>query len=97
MALLIDHPSVPWRGRMWAHLASDTSFEELHEFAAALGIPARGFDGDHYDIPAEHWDAVVAAGARPVRSREIVAALTAAGLRRRKRRRRAAKPVAEWS
>ena len=96
MVLLIDPPSVPWRGRLWAHLASDTSFEELHEFAAAVGIPARGFDGDHYDVPAEHWHAIVAAGAKPVRSREIVAALKAAGLRRRKRRHPAAEPVAEW-
>lgn len=97
MALLIDPPSVPWRGRMWAHLISDTSFEELHAFAASLGIPERGFDCDHYDVPDDHWKAVVAAGARPVRSREIVAALVAAGLRRRKRPRPADQPVAEWS
>lgn len=85
MALLIDPPSVPWRGRLWSHLASDTSFEELHAFAAGLRIPPQGFDGDHYDVPEEHWPAAVAAGARPVRSRELVAALHAAGLRRRNR------------
>ncbi|MFS3127953.1 DUF4031 domain-containing protein [Nocardioides sp. Bht2] len=88
MTILIDPPSVPWRGRMWSHLASDTSFAELHAFADAMGIPERGFDGDHYDVPAEHWDALVAAGAVPTRSRDLVAALHAAGLRRRKRRRR---------
>lgn len=87
MTILIDPPSVPWRGRLWSHLASDTSYAELHEFAAAMGIPERGFDGDHYDVPAEHWDALVAAGAVPTRSRDLVAALHAAGLRRRKRRR----------
>jgi hypothetical protein len=70
---------------MWSHLASDASYEELHEFAARLGVPERGFDGDHYDIPAELYDDAVAAGAEPVRSRELVARLTAAGLRRRKR------------
>ncbi|QIX27914.1 DUF4031 domain-containing protein [Nocardioides sp. JQ2195] len=86
MTLLIDPPNVPWRGRMWSHLASDTSLTELHEFAAALGVPARGFDRDHYDIPAEHYDAAVAAGAVPVRSREIVVRLRAAGLRRPKPR-----------
>lgn len=85
MTILVDPPSVPWRGRMWSHLASDTSYEELHEFAARLGVPERGFDGDHYDIPAEYYDDAVAAGAEPVRSRELVARLTAAGLRRRKR------------
>lgn len=84
VTLLIDPPNVPWRGRLWSHLASDESFEELHAFAAALGVPARGFDRDHYDIPAEHYDDAVAAGAVPVRSREIVARLRAAGLRRPK-------------
>lgn len=73
---------------MWSHLASDTSYDELHTFAAVLEIPARGFDGDHYDIPAECYDRAVAAGAVPVRSRELVARLGAAGLRRRKQPRR---------
>ena len=53
-------------------------------FAASLGIPRRGFDRDHYDIPAERYDSVVAAGATPVSSRELIRRLTAAGLRRRK-------------
>jgi len=82
--ILIDPPQVPSRGRLWSHLASDTSYDELHEFAARLGIPERGFDRDHYDVPAEYYDAMVAAGAVPVRSRELVARLLAAGLRRRK-------------
>jgi len=84
MTILIDPPLVPSRGRLWSHLASDTSYDELHEFAASLGIPERGFDRDHYDVPAEYYDAMVAAGAVPVRSRELVARLLAAGLRRRK-------------
>ncbi len=84
MTILIDPPLVPSRGRLWSHLASDTSYDELHEFAASLGIPERGFDRDHYDVPAEYYDAMVAAGAVPVRSRELVSRLLAAGLRRRK-------------
>jgi hypothetical protein len=82
--ILIDPPGVPSRGRLWSHLASDTSYDELHDFARSLGIPPRGFDRDHYDVPAELYEAAVAAGALPVRSRELVAALMAAGLRRRK-------------
>lgn len=70
---------------MWSHLASDVSFEELHAFAARAGIPRRGFDGDHYDVPAEAYDDLVAVGAVPVRSRELVQRLVRAGLRRRKR------------
>ena len=84
MTLLIDPPNAEGHGRLWSHLASDTSFEELHVFARSLGIPERGFDRDHYDVPAEWYDDVVAAGAEPVSSRELIARLHAAGLRRRK-------------
>lgn len=87
MTLLIDPPNAEGHGRLWSHLASDTSFEELHVFARSLGIPERGFDRDHYDVPAEWYDDVVAAGAEPVSSRELIARLHAAGLRRRKTRR----------
>ncbi len=83
--IIIDPPLVPRHGRRWSHLASDTSYDELHGFAAGLGLPGRGFDRDHYDVPAEWYDAVVGAGATPVSSRELVARLVAAGLRRRKR------------
>lgn len=82
--ILIDPPNAPGHGRLWSHLASDTSYDELHVFARALGIPERGFDRDHYDVPAEWYDRVVAAGAEPVASRELVARLRTAGLRRRK-------------
>ena len=82
--ILIDPPAVPSRGRMWSHVASDESYAELHEFARALGIPERGFDRDHYDVPAEYYDQVIALGAEPVTSRELVKRLVASGLRRRK-------------
>jgi hypothetical protein len=84
--ILIDPPNAAGHGRLWSHLASDTSYDELHAFARTLDIPPRGFDRDHYDVPSEWYDTVVAAGAVPISSRELVARLTAAGLRRRKRR-----------
>lgn len=83
--ILIDPPLVESRGRLWSHLASDTSYDELHAFAARVGVPPRGFDRDHYDVPSEWYDEMVAAGAAPVSSRELVARLRASGLRRRKR------------
>lgn len=87
MTVLIDPPLVPWRGRLWSHLASDTSLAELHAFAEALGIPRRAFDTDHYDVPDEVFDRAVAAGAEVVRSRELVRRINAAGLRRPRPRR----------
>ncbi len=84
MTVYIDPPIWPGHGMLWSHLVSDTSYAELHEFAAGLGIPRRAFDADHYDVMAERYAGAVAAGARPVSSREIVRRLHASGLRRRK-------------
>lgn len=82
--ILIDPPAVPSWGRLWSHLASDTSHAEVQAFASCHGIPQRGWDRDHYDVPAEAYEALVAAGAVPVSSRELVRRLRAAGLRRPK-------------
>jgi hypothetical protein len=84
--ILIDPPNAAGRGRLWSHLASDRSYDELHAFARDMGIPERGFDRDHYDVPEEWYAAMVDAGAVPVSSRELVSRLLAAGLRRRKPR-----------
>jgi hypothetical protein len=87
--ILIDPPTVPAHGRVWSHLVSDSSLAELHEFARALGVPAKGFERDHYDVPARLYAPALAlaAGAVPVSSRELVRRLTEAGLRQRKRAR----------
>ncbi|MBL8932156.1 MAG: DUF4031 domain-containing protein [Kineosporiaceae bacterium] len=86
MTLMIDPPLWPAHGRRWSHLISDTSFAELHAFARALGIPERGFDGDHYDVPESEYHRMIDGGAVPVSSRVLVQALRAAGLRRQKRK-----------
>lgn len=82
--IYIDPPAWTAHNRLWSHLVSDSSYDELHEFARAAGIPARGFDRDHYDVPSDRYDALVAAGAVPVSSRVIVQRLLASGLRHRK-------------
>ncbi len=81
MAMLIDSPTWAGHGRLWSHVASDTSLAELHAFARLAGIPARAFDRDHYDVPSDWYDRMIAFGALPATSREIVVALRAAGLR----------------
>lgn len=86
--ILIDPPNAAGHGRLWSHLASEDSYDELHAFARLAGIPERGFDRDHYDVPADWYDDVVALGASPVSSRELVSRLRAAGLRRRRPRSR---------
>ena len=90
VALLIDEPRWWFRERLWSHLVSDQSLDELHAFAAEAGIPRRGFHGDHYDVPEEHYDVVVALGAIPTPTRELLRRLRAAGLRLSAAQRRAA-------
>jgi hypothetical protein len=85
--ILVDPPTWPGHGRLWSHLASDASFAELHAFADRIGLPRQAYDGDHYDLVADRYAAALAAGAVPVSSRDLVAALHRAGLRRRKRSR----------
>jgi hypothetical protein len=81
MAVLVDSPIWPAHGRLWAHLVSDTSLDELHEFADGLGIPRRGFDLDHYDIPEEYVERAIAAGAEFLPARELLKRLIDSGLR----------------
>ncbi|MGI8697002.1 MAG: DUF4031 domain-containing protein [Mycobacteriales bacterium] len=85
MTVLVDRAIWSFRGQLWAHLVSDQSYAELHDFAAGLGVPRRAFQGDHYDIPARLREDAVLAGATATDSAELVRRLTAAGLRRRGR------------
>ncbi|MDQ1010015.1 DUF4031 domain-containing protein [Streptomyces sp. PKU-EA00015] len=86
MTVYIDPPSWPGHGRMWSHMVSDVSFDELHAFAESIGCPRRAFERDHYDVPSHRYADAVAAGAVEIGSKELVRRLTDAGLRRPKNR-----------
>lgn len=86
MAILVDDAIWRWRGDVWAHLVSDHSYEELHLFAARLGLRRAWFQGDHYDIPSHVRTRAIALGAEPVAPRELLRRLQGAGLRRPRRR-----------
>ncbi|HEY4152933.1 MAG TPA: DUF4031 domain-containing protein [Pseudolysinimonas sp.] len=81
MTVLIDEAIWPAHGTVWAHLVSDSSLDELHSFARRAGIPERGFDHDHYDVPRERRDAMIALGAESVTGRELLRRLQQSGLR----------------
>jgi 8-oxo-dGTP pyrophosphatase MutT (NUDIX family) len=85
MTIWIDQPIWPRHGTVFAHLVSDTSFEELHAFAARAGLHPRSYHGDHYDVPQERYAGVVAAGAMSTTGADVVRRLLASGLRLRKR------------
>jgi hypothetical protein len=89
VTVLIDEARWWWRDRKWCHLVIDVSLDELWAFADAAGLPRRGFQGDHYDVPDEHRAELIAAGAVEVESRELVRRLRSAGLRLTPAQRRA--------
>jgi hypothetical protein len=88
MSVLIDQPIWPAHNTLWAHLVSDESLDELHAFAERAGLPQRSFDHDHYDVPQERYDSLVALGAIPVGVREMVTRLRGSGLRVTQREKR---------
>ena len=69
MAVYVDKAIFPWRGRRWAHLMAD-DLDELHAFAARLGIPRYKFQdkrsGAHYDIDDALRTVALQLGAVPV-------------------------------
>jgi hypothetical protein len=95
MAVYIDHAFLHGEWGIWSgggHLQADTT-EELHAFAARLGLQRRWFqhrpgrpDRDHYDLTAETRLRALAAGAISEDRRQ--------GVARRARVRRASEPAA---
>ena len=81
MTVLVDEAIWPAHGTVWAHLVSDSSLDELHSFARRAGIPERAFDHDHYDVPLERREELIAHGAESVTGRELLRRLQNAGLR----------------
>lgn len=102
MAILIDPPRWPAHGTVFGHVVSDSSLDELHSFATRVGLPARAFDHDHYDVPLWRYGTLVEAGALPVGERELVRRLAASGLRVRAPDKTPARPrahallLADW-
>ena len=95
MAIYIDPPLWPAHGTLWSHLVSDTSYAELHAFAARAGFPRRSFDLDHYDVPASQHDLAISLGAQAVGTRVVVHRLQYSGLRIKHAHREAMRTVAQ--
>ena len=88
MPVYVDEPIFERWGRRWCHLTADTT-EELHAFAAMLGLERSRLQSkaarpwaDHYDITEERREAAVARGAVEITLKE-------AGRRLARERRRA--------
>lgn len=66
MAVYVDSEGIRWRGKQWCHLVAD-SIEELHEFAAGLGLKRDWFQTNgrypHYDVTMAIRDRALRMGA----------------------------------
>ena len=80
MAVMVDelreYPDVELPFKHWCHMAGDDGFEELHAFAARLGIPRWRFQGDHYDLPPHLRERAVELGAEEVSTRDLTARMS---------------------
>jgi predicted kinase len=76
MAILVDelrdYPGVALPFSSWCHMATDGEFDELHAFAARLGLRRAWFQRDHYDLPPHGRAAAVAHGAEEVSTGEML-------------------------
>jgi hypothetical protein len=88
MALYVDDAIWEWQGLRWAHLLAD-DLEELHRFAAALGIHRTSYQGPpqtavpHYDLTAYERRRAIARGAIACARDEIVVVMRRARARAR--------------
>lgn len=76
MTIYVDNERIEWRGKLWCHLVAD-SLDELHEFAAALGLRRSWFQGKasypHYDVTTTVRDRALQLGAMPGSKVQIIA------------------------
>jgi hypothetical protein len=71
----VDDANIQKHGYSWYHLMADTR-EELHEFAASIGIPTRAFHRGarhpHYDITERQRLRALRHGAAAISERDAV-------------------------
>lgn len=68
MSVYVDDAFILWRSKRWCHLTADST-EELHAFAAELGLRREWFQPgstpsrDHYDVSTSKRQQAIALGA----------------------------------
>lgn len=71
----VDDAEVQKHGYAWFHLVAD-SVQELHEFAASIGLPARAFHRGarhpHYDVTVNQRRRALQHGATAISARDAV-------------------------
>jgi hypothetical protein len=75
LAIYVDSRSWNWRGELWGHLIADST-EELHLFAARLGLQHDWYQGGakypHYDLTLTIRANAIAFGAIQLNGRAFI-------------------------
>lgn len=75
MMIYIDNALISFDNQLWCHMMAD-SLDELHGFAAYLGISSNWFHKDarypHYDITIQTKENAICLGAMAVDRRQII-------------------------
>lgn len=75
MSVYIDSEGIYWKGRTWCHLVAD-SLDELHSFAAQLGLQRKWFQSKsfypHYDVTLSVRDRAIQLGAIDAGRKQII-------------------------
>src|SRR5262245_36072401 len=72
MAVYVDTMRAPFRGSVMCHMIADTE-GELHAMSAAIRVPRRSYQRDHYDVPLDRKLLALERGAREIGMRELAA------------------------
>ena len=72
--IYVDQPKMyPGKRKLYCHMISSVSLEELHDFAATIGVKPHFFHrGDHYDLREHEYVKALVYGAALVSTRDIV-------------------------
>jgi hypothetical protein len=72
MTVYVDTMQAPFKGMLMCHMIADSE-QELHAMAAAIGMPRKSYQRDHYDISMEMKQLAIQKGARLIGMRELAA------------------------
>ena len=76
MTVYVDNECMEWRGKLWCHLVAE-SLDELHRFAARLGLRRNWFQDKasypHYDVTTTVRQRALRLGALPGSKKQIIA------------------------
>ena len=72
MTIFIDDAAIPKSGKKWYHLMSDGDDNEIHQFAAKIGLKREWFHVDHYDLVSGKRQQAIDLGAQPVAALKLV-------------------------